>query len=285
MFLQRSFAALFLLLALAKTAALDTSPVAAFPMAAFPVAAPVASSPTRSPQKTEITVSAAASLKDALSQIGALYRRRYPDATLSFNFGASGALQKQIELGAPVDVFVSAADKNMNALAAQNLIETASRCVIARNRLVLIVPTSSARSSARSVVRSFRDLARDEVKNVAIGAPQSVPAGKYAQQVLANIGAWSKVLPKAVQCKDVRAVLTQVELGNVDAGIVYRSDAASSQRVRVVAVAPTTLHSPICYSAAVMRDAAHRENAWRFVVFLRGDTSQKVLRNMKFGAP
>ncbi len=232
-------------------------------------------------QKVELTVSAAASLKDALTQIARDYGRAQPNVALHFNFGASGTLQSQIEQGAPVDVFIAASDKNMNDLASQNLIDATTRREIAGNRLVLIVPQSSTRNGANAI-RSFRDLARPSVAHVAIGAPSSVPAGKYAQQVLTKIGVWNQVFPKAVQGKDVREVLAQVALGNVEAGIVYGSDAAISNQVRVVAVAPETFHSPIRYPAAVVRDTENPVAAKNFVLFLTGAQAKAVFRKLKF---
>lgn len=235
---------------------------------------------------TELTVSAAASLKDAMTQIARDYKKTAPDVALRFNLGSSGALQKQIEQGAPVDVFVSAADKNIDELAAQKLVEKNSIRVIARNRLVLVVPISSTRSVAtkgQKPISRFGDLARDDVRHVAIGAPQSVPAGKYAQQVLTKIGIWPKVLPKAIRAKDVREALAQVELGNVDAGIVYGSDAATSSKVRVVAVAPESFHKPIRYSAAVVADSKNPVAARLFARFLSSAKAKAVFGKLKFG--
>lgn len=232
-------------------------------------------------QKTELTVSAAASLKEALTTIGHDFGRQQPNVVLRFNFASSGTLQRQIEQGAPVDVFVSAAEKNMNELASQNLVDARAQRVVAGNQLVLVVPQSSTRNGANSI-RGFRDLARADVRHVAIGAPASVPAGKYAQQVLVKIGVWNQVSPKAIQAKDVREVLTQVELGNVEAGIVYRSDAAVSSKVRVVAVAPETSHSPIRYSAAVVRDSQNPQAARSFVLFLTSAKAKAIFKRLKF---
>ncbi len=234
----------------------------------------------------KLVVSAAASTKDALREIQLQYRKKHENVDIAFNFGSSGALQKQIENGAPVDVFLSAARKNVDELAAQNLVEKNTIRVVVGNRLVLIVPSANApqnaQSSTRYVVRSFKDLARDDVKTVAIGAPQGVPAGKYAQQVLTKLGIWQKVLPKAVQGKDVRAVLTQVEMGNVDAGIVYQSDAATSRQVRVIAVAPSSFHTPIQYAAAVVKNSRNAVEAQRFAQFLSGATAHTIWKKFRF---
>lgn len=226
---------------------------------------------------SELTVSAAASLKEVLGRLGATYTRAHPNVKLRFNFAASGVLQRQIEQGAPVDLFIAAAEKNMNELETQKLIDPASRKVLAGNTLVLVVPKGSTHGP-----RSFRELGASRVGRVAIGAPKSVPAGKYAQETLTKLGVWAAVEAKAIQGKDVRDVLTQVELGNVDAGIVYGSDAAISKKVRVVAVAPQDTHKPILYPLAVVRDSKRKPEAWRFSNHLLSPASKAVLRSYKF---
>lgn len=223
-----------------------------------------------------LVVSAAASMKDALVTIAKSYKKHSRD-TIQFNFASSGTLQRQIENGAPVDLFISAATKNMDELQAQGLVVASTRRDLARNRLVLIVP-----KSAHSAIRSFRDLTKTQVKRVAIGAPQSVPAGRYAQQVLSHIGIWKQVERKAVRSKDVREVLTQVEQGNVEAGIVYRTDAAISRKVREVAIAPESFHAPIRYPLAVVSSSRHQSAARKFAAFLMGKDAQQILRRYKF---
>lgn len=227
--------------------------------------------------QSTLTVSAAASMKDALRQIAADYRKTRPRVTVRFNFASSGTLQRQIENGAPVDVFISAAQKNMDELQAKQLIETKTRRVLARNRLVLIVPQNS-----KVPVRSFADLKKPEVARVAIGAPQSVPAGKYARQLLQKIGIWPIVERKAVRAKDVRGVLMQVEQGNVHAGIVYRTDALISKKVRVVSTAPENLHERIHYPLAVVANSKNKTAARKFAAYLGSTPAQKVLRRFGF---
>lgn len=227
-------------------------------------------------EKPQLTVSAAASLKDALNEIN----RGYGAATVTVNYGASGALQQQISQGAPVDAFISAAAKNMDALVAEGLVEPGSRADIAANRLVLVVPTK-----ADKTVTSFRDLAKPSVTHVAMGSPDSVPAGKYAVQVLKKLNLAAAVSRKAVYGKDVRAVLTQVELGNVDAGIVYRTDALTSKKVRIVSTAPVSLHSPIRYPAAAIAGRPSVVAAKGYVRYLSGPQAQKILRRYGFITP
>jgi molybdate transport system substrate-binding protein len=194
-----------------------------------------------------------------------------------FNFASSGTLQQQIERGAPVDVFISAADKQMNALAAKNLIVPSTRRVLAHNELVLIVPRTS-----RVTVKSFSDLSNPLVRRVAIGAPASVPAGQYAEQMLRKLGLWNSVRPKAVQGKDVREVLTQVALGNVDAGLVYRTDAATTPQVRIVKSAPRGSHRPINYPMALVTSTRNGETARAFLRFLQTQRAKAVLKRRGF---
>ena len=229
-----------------------------------------------STQPVELVVSAAASLKDVMTVIGRDYQKQQPGVRLRFNFGSSGALQRQIENGAPVDLFIAAADKNMDELAAANFIEKKTRRVLAENLLVLIVAKNS-----RSPMARFKDVVSPAVTHIAVGGP-SVPAGMRAQEVFSRLGIWPQVQRKAVRGKDVREVLTQVELGNVEAGVVYRTDAAVSQKVRVAAVAPPAMHKPIRYPLAVISDSKHLPQARDFANYLVSPHAKSVLKKYKF---
>lgn len=213
-------------------------------------------------QPRSVTVSAAASLKPVLTSLGHEFENERRGVTINFNFAGSGTLRTQIEAGAPVDLFIPADDKNMDALARQDLVEPASRRVLAGNRLVLIVARDS-----RLNIHSFGDLKRSDVARVAIGAP-GVPAGDRAREVLKRLGIASQIEAKSVRGKDVRETLAQVESGNVEAGVVYRTDAQSSSRVRIVAMAPANFHAPIRYPAAVVAGARNRTLALDFLRFL-----------------
>lgn len=232
----------------------------------------VATAPLLAQPKSSITVSAAASTKDVLTQLAAGFQSSAPDAKVNFNFGSSGTLRAQIEAGAPVDVFIAADDANMDALQKAGAIFLKTRVVLARNRLVLVVPSDS-----RLKIRSFRDLQRPDVIHVAIGAPE-VPAGARAQEVFEHLGLWPKVQAKAVRGKDVREVLAQVEAGNVEAGVVYATDAATTRRVRVVAIAPDSLHKPIRYPAAVLKTSRNPALSGRFLAYV---SSQKARARWK----
>lgn len=230
-------------------------------------------------QPASLTVSAAISLKDALDELGPAYEQIHPGAKITFNYGGSGTLEHQIEQGAPVDIFVSAADKQMDALESQGLIVAGTRRVLVANELVLIVPAAS------SVVRNFQDLARAEVKVVALGEPGTVPAGMYARQSLDHLGLLPAVEKKTVYTKDVRQVLTYVETGNADAGIVYQTDARISAKVRIVATAPAASHDPIIYPAAVVKNSKDITSAHAFLEFLDGPQARAVFAKHGFLAP
>jgi molybdate transport system substrate-binding protein len=213
-------------------------------------------------QTGEITVSAAISLKDSLDEIGRIYEKANPGAKISFNYGGSGTLQRQIEQGAPVDIFFSAAERQMDELQTKGLVETSSRRVIVRNQLVLMAPVSDA------TIHSFQDLTNPSVKVVALGEPATVPAGMYARQTLERLGLLAAVEKKTVLARDVRAVLTYVETGNADAGMVYQTDAQGSVKVRIVSVAPADSHDPIVYPAAILKGAKNASGAKSFLAFL-----------------
>jgi molybdate transport system substrate-binding protein len=226
-----------------------------------------------------ITVSAAISLHEALTRIASLYQKQ-SGQTVTLNFGASGALAEQISQGAPVDVFISAGVKEMDELAKQGLIDKATRRVICRNQLVLIVP-----SDASFVPTSFSQLTDSRVGRLAIGQPQIVPAGRYAKQVLVNLKIYQALEPKLVLGENVRQVLDYVERGEVDAGVVYSTDAVEAgAQVRVAARADPSLHQPIVYPAAVIKEskAAKSAAAAKFLAFLDSQAAQRILIQQGF---
>ncbi|HLX84257.1 MAG TPA: molybdate ABC transporter substrate-binding protein [Terriglobales bacterium] len=224
----------------------------------------------------EITVSAAISLKDALDEIAHLYSTEHPNAEVHFNLGGSGTLQRQIEQGAPVDIFISASPKEMDSLQSQGLLLPDTRKNLARNSVVLIVPAGS------TSISGFQDLTKAVVKTVAVGEPQTVPAGKYAQEVLTHLGIYDQLKPKLVLAKDVRQVLTYVETENADAGIVYATDAKISKKVTVVATAPEDSHSPVVYPAAVIKNSKNAAAAKAFLDFLASEKARTVFQKCGF---
>jgi molybdate transport system substrate-binding protein len=229
-------------------------------------------------QKQDLTVSAAISMKDALDAVDQIYTAANPLAAIHLNLGASGTLQQQIEQGAPVDVFISAAPEQMDTLEAHGFVTAGTRVNVVRNSVVLIVPTNS------TGVTGFQDLTKPGVKMIAVGEPKTVPAGKYAQQVLTHLGLWDQLQPKFVFGKDVRQVLTYVETGDADAGIVYSTDAKISQKVTVVATAPPDSHSPVIYPAAVLKGSHDQQGAEAYVRFLTGAEARAIFEKYGFSA-
>lgn len=224
-----------------------------------------------------LTISAAVSLKDAFNEIGNLYQQKTGTA-VSFNFGASGALQQQIEAGAPVDVFASAGEKQMNELSQKGLIDIGSRRNFARNSLVLVVPIGSELN-----ITGLADLTRSNVLKIAVGNPKTVPAGQYSDQLLAKMNVKDAVQAKLVIAEDVRQVLDYVARGEADAGIVYATDARiANARVRVVATAPTDSHDPIVYPIALIKDSKQNPASQAFVAFIMSPDGQAILQKYGF---
>jgi molybdate transport system substrate-binding protein len=210
----------------------------------------------------EITVSAAISLKEALMELGKPFEARQKGVRVLFNFGASGDLVRQIVGGAPVDVFASAGLKEMDELERQGLTAPGSRVNFAGNTVVLAIPAAST-----SIVRGFPDLTRKEVKKIAIGHPQTVPAGRYAEQVLKSLLLWEPLKDKLVFAENVRQVLDYVARGEVDAGLVYATDAATRARdLKKVLPAPEGSYQPVVYPIAAVKGTKNeglaRWNHW-----------------------
>ncbi len=226
--------------------------------------------------KAALTISAAASLKDAMAEIKNLYLAEKPNTSLTVNLGSSGALAQQIEQGAEVDVFLSAAIKNMTDLKDKNQLDNSTIKDLLGNKVVLVVPNDSKIS-----IDNFADVLDPTIKRIALGEPKSVPAGQYAEEVFTSLNILSKVKEKAVYAKDVREVLTWVETGNVDAGVVYSTDAKVSNKVTVIATASEGSHKPVIYPAAVVKATKNPEAAKDFLNFLSSDAAKAVF--VKYG--
>ncbi|QAY67256.1 molybdate ABC transporter substrate-binding protein [Paenibacillus protaetiae] len=227
----------------------------------------------------DLTISAAASLTDALNEIKTAYEKAHSDTTLNFNFGASGALQQQIENGAPADLFLSAAEKNMKALVDGGLIDTGSETTLLKNELVLV-----AAKGGKASVTKAEDLTSPDVKKVAIGIPESVPAGSYAKEALTNAGLWDSLQSKLVQGKDVREVLQYVETGNADAGFVYKTDALTSDQVTVAAAVDPSSYTPITYPIGIVKATKHAEQSKAFFDYLQTPEAMAVFEKYGFTA-
>lgn len=230
----------------------------------------------RTPATVTLTVSAAASLQGALVDIGKAYGHQPLNVAISYNFGSSGSLQQQIEQGAPVDVFISAAPRQMDALESKALLLADSRKDLLKNQVVLAVPKTA------SGISDFKDLTGDRAAKIAMGDPDSVPAGQYAREVLIALKIYDLLGEKLVFAKDVNQVLAYVETGNVDAGFVYASDTKRSKQIGVIAVAEANLHSPIIYPVAVLKDSKHPEAAQAFVQFLFSNAAKSLFEDHGF---
>ncbi|MBD6615647.1 molybdate ABC transporter substrate-binding protein [Komarekiella sp. 'clone 1'] len=233
-------------------------------------------SPVIAQSNTSLLVSAAASMKDALEEIKPIYQQSKPNVNISYNFGASGALQQQIEQGAPADIFISAAKKQVDALEQKGLLVPGTRANLANNRLVLIVPNDVMG------ITSFYNLTDTKINKIAIGEPRSVPAGQYAEQVLKKLGIFEKVKPKFVFVNNVRQALAAVESGNAQAGLVYTTDAKISNKVKIVVAADDKFHSPIVYPMAVLKSSKNVDAAKEFVQFLSSNQAKIVLKKYGF---
>jgi molybdate transport system substrate-binding protein len=227
----------------------------------------------------EITVFAAASLSDALNEIAKTYEPASGDK-LRFNFGASGALARQIKEGAPADLIVSADELRVDQLEKAGLLLAGTRRTILANQLVVVV---AARNG--SPVSVLADLSKPEVKRIAIGEPATVPVGNYTKELLEKLGLWAQVSTKSVPLDNVRAVLAAVEAGNADAGFVYRTDAIVSKKVRVAVLVPLGEGPRITYPAAVVIGTKSPEAAKALVTFLAGPDAQKIFAKFGFLPP
>ncbi|MFO5526717.1 MAG: molybdate ABC transporter substrate-binding protein [Cuspidothrix sp.] len=239
----------------------------------------ITSAPVVAQSNTSLLVSAAASLKDILEEIKPLYQQNKPNVKISYNFGSSGALQQQIEQGAPADIFISAAKKQVDALEQKGLLVAGTRNIIAKNRLVLVVPNNFVG------VTSFYNLKDAKVKKIAIGEPRSVPAGQYAQQVLEKLKIWNQVKPKLVFANNVRQVLASVETGNAEAGLVYITDAKISNKVKIIVAADEKYHSAIIYPLAVVKRSKNLAAAKEFSQFLSSEQTKTVFKKYGFIMP
>ena len=226
-----------------------------------------------------IRVSAAISLKAALTEIAAAYEKETGEQ-VRFNFGASGQLMAQIKAGAPADLFISAAPTQVDDLVAANLADGESRRTIAANTLVLIAPADAA-----SPPKDFKDLSDPRHKRIAIGDPRTVPAGQYAMQALTSLKLTDALKGRLIHAANVRQVLDYVERGEVSAGLVYSTDALESGgKVKVIATADASTHDPIVYPAVAISDGK-QQAAERVLAYLASDEAQRILKRRGFALP
>lgn len=243
---------------------------------------------------TTLNVFAASSLTNAMNDIKTQYQSANPSISIVYTFGASGTLLSQIQAGATADIFISAATDQMDVLqnATPSKLVSGSRKNIVKNRLVLIAPTTPPVSAGSAALTTFNGLTNANITGIAIGdytgTPPVVPAGNYAKQVLTSRGIFTTVSPKTYLASNVRNVLTAVEnktlvVGGVsktiDAGAVYKTDAAISTKVRVVETALTTESDPIVYPLGILANTTVLTTAQSFSTYLSGTTAQNIFKN------
>ena len=227
-------------------------------------------------QAGEVEVFAAASLTDALREIAATYEKAGGDHIV-FNFAASNTLDMQIKAGAPSDIFFSADEAKMNDLEKQGPIAKGTRKDLLSNSLVIVVPGDSS-----VTMTSAAQLAGPKIQKIALGQPQSVPVGIYAKEYLKKIGVWDQIAARVIPTESVRAALAAVETGNVDAGIVYKTDALISKKVKVAYEVPIAEGPAIAYPAALIQGSKHAAAAKKFLDYLSGPSSLKTFEKYGF---
>lgn len=228
-----------------------------------------------------ITVSAAISTKDAVSELGRGFVASHPGVTLFYNWGSSGDLQKQIEAGAPVDLFIAAAALQMDELEKRKLVVPGTRRLFARNLLTVIKPADS-----RVDIVKPGDLVEARVGRIVVGNPRTVPAGQYAEESLRALGLWDRLQPKLVFAENVRQALEYVARGEVDAGFVYTTDAAARGRAVKEAFRPAEdTYRPVVYPVAVVVGTRQPALAAAFIELLLSREGQAVLSRHGFEPP
>ena len=223
-----------------------------------------------------LVVGAAASLNESFTELGQLFEADNPEWKVEFNFASSGNLKTSIEQGAPMDVFASAAEKQMNALKDSGHIDSDTVKLMVKNELVFIAPKNSSLSSLDEL---------PGLEKIAVGEPESVPAGQYAKESLTNLGLWDKLAGKLAFTKDVRQALFYVEQNEVDAGFVYATDAAKSDAVQVVMAMPEDSYASVLYPIGILASSENREGAEKWVEFVLSDKGQEVLSKYGFKTP
>lgn len=232
---------------------------------------------TNTPEKIELIVAAATSLTDVAVEIADMYKAVAPDITITYTFGSSGALQTQIEEGAPVDIFMSAAKKQMTALKEKGLLNETTIKELLVNKVILITPKDSTKG-----ISSFDDIADEKVSTIALGEPGSVPVGQYSEEIFTTLKILDKAKAKANYGSDVRQVLTWVETGVVDCGVVYATDAATSDTISIVCEAPEGSHKPVIYPVAALKNSKYSAEAQAFLDYLSSAEVINVFKNYGF---
>lgn len=228
-------------------------------------------------EETTILVAAAASLKYSYDdELIPMFEEANPGIKVEATYDSSGKLQTQIEEGLDADVFMSAAVKQMNALKDEDMVDADSIVELLENKIVLIVP-----EGLEAKVTSFEDITNADT--IAVGDPESVPAGQYAKEALTSLGIWDEVEAKSTKGTNVTEVLNWVAEGSADAGIVYATDAATTENVKVIAEAPEgSLSAKVIYPVGIVSASTKKEAAQKFVDFLQSEDAIKVFESYGF---
>jgi molybdate transport system substrate-binding protein len=224
-----------------------------------------------------LNISASAVMVDVIKEIDSAYSKVNPNVSFVTNFASGGTIQLQIENGAACDVFISAASSFMDNLQKEGLLMNETRANLLSNKIVLIVPGNSTLS-----LKDFNGLTSDKIKSIAIGDPKSVSAGSYAQQTFDLLGITSSIQSKFILSSDVRQVLNYVETGNVDAGVVFATDAMTTTTVNVVATAPDEINAKIIYSVSAIKATKNVKAAEDYISFLQGNTAKAIFEKYGF---
>lgn len=227
----------------------------------------------------ELMVFAAISLTESFNELKAIYEKEHPGIEVVLNLGASGSLYRQIEQGAPADVFASANQKWMNVAGEKGYILSDTRADFAHNNLVLAVPQGNP-----AQVSGIEDLNLDKVQRICLGNPQYVPAGQYTQAALEKRGMWDSLAPKLLPTETVRQALDYLRRGEVDCGFVYQTDAKSAED-SVEIIAKIELEQPVSYPVAVVKDSKQLQHAKQFVELLLSEQGKEILEKYGFSRP
>jgi len=228
---------------------------------------------------SQLIVSAAASLTDAFSDIEPAFEKLHPGVDVVMNFASSGALYRQIEQGAPADVYASANPKWMKKAVTNNFVDQAAVAVFARNALVLATPADNP-----AKIKTLKDLTGKAVKTIGIGTPDTVPAGQYAKGALTAQDLYGELTPKMIFGESVRQVLDYLARGEVDCGFVYQTDAVKAGK-RVLIIEEVPLEKPVTYPIAALKQATDSDMAKAFVEFVRSPAGVKLLEARGFKKP
>ncbi len=231
---------------------------------------------TKEAKPVSLTISASTTLQNAMEDINKIYSHEKPNITIIDNFGNSDSLQKAIEQGAKVDILFSSSIQRMDNMESQGFILADTRRNILSNKMILISKNNS------TGISDFKDLASAQVKQVALSDPNTATSGKNAKQILKFLGILDIVEPKTVMVKDSKQVLTYVENGKADAGIVFTTDAIQSNKIKIVAIAPKNSHEPIVYPIAILKGCQHISEAKEFIQFLQSPEAEAVFVKYRF---